>query len=192
MKWTNTQKEWGVITQIFHWGMLFIIIFQYSLAYTMTRLPNSDSKWALYGWHKQMGFTFFLLVFLRLWWRERNPIPQDSPKTPKWDHVVSKANIWILYTLMFIFPLSGFLMSILGGHPVNYFDLFVFPSLIEGPNLYASFFHSIHIGCAYLLVVFVGLHILGGLFHHFFWKDNVLRRMLPHTGNLVNNHLFKK
>lgn len=179
MKWKNTSSKWGITTQLFHWGMFLLIILQYSLAFTMTNIPDSDQKWALYGWHKQLGLTFFLLVFLRLWWREMNPVPQDSPKAPKWDHVVSKANIWILYALMFIFPLSGFLMSILGGHPVSYFNLFVIPAFMEGPNFYASSFHGIHIWSAYLLLVFVALHILGGLYHHFFLKDNVLLRMLP-------------
>ena len=70
-------------------------------------------------------------------------------------------------------------MSILGGHSVNYFDLFTIPAVMEGPNLYAQMFHTIHVWSTYLLLVFVALHILGGLTHHYFLKDDVLLRILP-------------
>ena len=180
MKWSNTSKEWGGITQIFHWGMLLLIMGQYTLAYTMIGLPASDLKWTFFAWHKQMGMTIFLLAFLRLWWRERNPIPHDSAKAPSWDPVLSRANIWILYALMFFFPLSGLLMTILGGYSISYFNLFTVPALMEGPNVYSEVFLRAHVWFSYALYVFVGLHILGGLYHHFILKDNILRRMLPH------------
>ncbi len=180
MPWKNTLKEWGGVTQLFHWGMFFLILGQYTLAYTMLDLPPSDKKWTLFGWHEQMGVTLFLLAFLRLWWRELNPVPRDSEKAPRWDALLSKANIWILYILLFSFPLTGFLMTVLGGHPVNYFGLFTIPALMEGPNIYSKVFLTAHIWISYSLYVFVGLHILGALYHQFIVKDDILVRMLPH------------
>lgn len=107
-----------------------------------------------------------------------NAIPNDSPKAPRWDHILSKLNIWSLYVLLFAFPLSGFFMSILGGYDVNYFNLFTIPALMKDP-LYGDTFLAIHIWISYILYAFVGLHIAGSLYHHFFLKDNVLLRMLP-------------
>src|SRR5205807_1886408 len=115
MKWSNTSNDWGSVTQLLHWGMLLLIILQYMLAYTMADMPPSDQKWTLYAWHKQMGLTLFLLAFLRFWWRQRNPIPKDSENAPTWDPALSKISIWVLYILMFSFPLTGLFMSILGG-----------------------------------------------------------------------------
>lgn len=179
MKWKNTNTNWGMTTQLFHWGMFLLIVIQYSIAYAMTNFPDSDQKWALYGWHKQLGLTLLILVFFRLWWREVSPVPKDSPKAPGWARVMSKINIWAMYGLLFIFPLSGLLMSILGGHSVNYFDLFTIPAFMEGPNIFASSSYSLHIWSAYLLLIFIALHILGGIYHHYFIKDDVLLRMLP-------------
>ena len=181
MKAANTLNAWGSVTQLFHWGMFLLILLQYTLAYTMLDLPPSDQKWALFDWHKQIGLTLLLLVFLRFWWRERHPIPKNSEKAPSWDHILSKANIWILYILMFSFPLTGFLMTVLGGYSVSYFGLFTIPAFMEGPNIYAQSFLIAHIWISYILYVFVGLHILGGLYHHFIVRDNILLRMLPHT-----------
>jgi cytochrome b561 len=178
MKWINTRKNWGLISQIFHWGMLLLIILQYTLAYTMVDMPASDQKWALFAWHKQIGVTLFLLVCLRLWWRTRNPIPEDSLSTPQWDHLLRKINIGILYFLLFAFPLSGLLMTVLGGHSVNYFGLFTIPPLPNVPQIISEIFLTIHIWISYLLYLFVGAHILGALYHHFIVRDNVLIRML--------------
>ncbi|HUX80607.1 MAG TPA: cytochrome b [Alphaproteobacteria bacterium] len=179
MKWSNTSTQWGAVTQLFHWGMLLLFIVQYTLAYAMVDMPDSDQKWALFAWHKQIGVTLLFLVFLRLWWRERNVIPKNSEKSPRWDHILSKSNIWILYILMFCFPLTGFLFSVLGGNSVSYFGLFTIPAFMKGPNSYAEAFLTAHIVISYALYVFVGLHILGGLYHYFIVKDKVLQSMLP-------------
>ena len=182
MQWTNTKTQWGGVAQLFHWGMFLLLIGQYSLAYTMTNMAASPTKFALYGWHKQIGVTLFLLVFIRLWWREHSKLPQNIDTAPRWTQVLSKLNIWILYFLLFAFPLSGLLMTILGGYPVNYFNLFTIPALMQGPNEAAKILLTLHISFSYALYVFVGLHVSGGLFHHFYLKDKVLRGMLPLKG----------
>lgn len=179
MEWSNTSERWGIATQLLHWGIFILILSQYALAYAMDDLPASDEKWALFTWHKQIGLTILLLVFFRLWWRLYNPIPRDSDKAPSWDRLLSKANIWILYILLFAFPITGLLLSVLGGHSVSYFGLFTIPAFMKGPNIYGQFFLTAHIWISYTLYFFVITHALGGLYHHFILKDNILRRMLP-------------
>lgn len=180
MKWKNTSKAWGGVTQLFHWGMLLILIAQYTVAYAMINLPEGSPQVpVLFTWHKQTGLTLFLLVFLRLWWRERNPVPADTKVSPPWDRLISKVNIFILYLIMFTLPFSGLLMSILGGHSVSYFGLFTISAVMEGPNFYAKTFNTGHIWLSLSLYIFVGFHILGALYHHFVLKDNVLLRILP-------------
>lgn len=179
MKWINTKTQWGWIAQIFHWGMFFLILGQLTLAWIMTELEGSPLKMSLYTWHKQIGLTLLFIVFLRLWWREVNLVPKKSKKAPQWSWFLSLANIWILYFIMFSLPLSGLLMSILGGHSVNYFDLFTISPLMEGPNVFAKFFHAAHHWIPYTLYLFVTLHILGAIFHHFIVKDDILIRILP-------------
>ncbi|MBY0500494.1 MAG: cytochrome b [Alphaproteobacteria bacterium] len=180
MQWFNTSKQWGIISQIFHWGMLLLFIMQYMLAYTMIDTPPSDQKWFLYAWHKQIGLTLFLLAYIRLWWRERNPKPRDPEKMPPWASLFSKINIAILYIIMFSLPITGFLMTVLGGYSINYFGLFTIPSFTDGPSVNSEIFIIAHIWISYLFYVFVGVHILGTLYHYFVLKDNALARMLPH------------
>ena len=72
-------------------------------------------------------------------------------------------------------------MTILAGYSVNYFNLFTIPALMQGPNEIAKILLHLHISFSYAFYGFVGAHILGGLFHHFYLKDNVLKGMLPHN-----------
>ena len=175
----NTLNKWGSISQIFHWGMFIILIGMYSVAYIMQDMAPSDQKWELYGLHKAIGTTMLVLVAARLWWRMSNPVPKDLSTVPKWQNSAAKANVYALYILLFAFPLSGLLMSLLGGHDVNYFGLFVIPALTEGRAAMGSFFYSSHTYISYILYAFVALHIGAGLYHHFILKDSILKRMLP-------------
>lgn len=175
----NTHHKWGGISQLFHWGMFVILVGLYTIAYIMQDLPNDETKWWLYGIHKEVGVTMLILVAARLWWREANPIPLDSTKAPHWQNLLGRANVIILYILLFTFPLSGLLMSLLGGHNVNYFGLFTIPALSEDSTPVGSLLHATHIYCSYLLIAFVAAHIAAGLYHHFILKDTILKRMLP-------------
>lgn len=80
---------------------------------------------------------------------------------------------------MFLMPLSGYVMSVSGGHDVSWFDLFKLPSLLgknEGLHELTEEFHEV---MAAVILVLVATHLLAALWHHFIVKDNVLRRMLP-------------
>ncbi|OHB44851.1 MAG: hypothetical protein A2178_01600 [Planctomycetes bacterium GWC2_49_10] len=80
---------------------------------------------------------------------------------------------------MFLMPVSGYVMSVSGGHDVGWFGLFKLPSLMgkdEGLHEFAEGFHGV---MAKLTMLLVSIHFLAALWHHFIVKDNILIRMLP-------------
>lgn len=79
---------------------------------------------------------------------------------------------------MFLMPISGVLMSILGGHEVNIFGLFTIPAAEEKNTSLAGFFYNLHGISAFSFVGLIALHIAAGLYHHFILKDNILKRMI--------------
>jgi cytochrome b561 len=76
-------------------------------------------------------------------------------------------------------PISGYLMSLPGGHAVKMFGLNM-PNIIEKNKTIGDITHEIHEIAPYVLLGFVVLHIAGALKHKFFEKpeNDVLNRMI--------------
>ena len=175
----TTVKTYGTVSKILHWLIGIAIIGMLIIGYTMTDMPNSPLKWKLFFWHKAMGFTILWLAAVRLWWRLKNPVPALPNSMPKWQVFLSDVTLWILYALMFIMPLSGLMLTIMGGYSVDYFGLFTIPAISKGETELSQIGLMIHTYGAYTIIGLIIFHILGGLYHHFIRKDNVLKRMLP-------------
>jgi cytochrome b561 len=75
-------------------------------------------------------------------------------------------------------PISGYLLSAAGGHPVTYFGLFtLIPGLPKNEALShgADWFH-VMVGQCYALIL---LHVAGTGWHVSIRRDGALERMLP-------------
>lgn len=172
----NTETHFGIVAIAFHWVMAIIIIGLLILGLYMTSLPDSDGKFAWYGIHKSFGLIILSLVALRLIWRYMNMQPAEIGT--RLEKILSKAAKVALYFFMITMPLSGWLMSSAGGHPVTFFNLFPIPALMEPNEFLAPIFSGAHTWMAYMLIGVIVLHMLGGYKHHFYDKDTVLKRMI--------------
>lgn len=173
----NTKNGYGWVSRTLHWVMGLAIIALVAVGLWMTGLPDGDDKWQVYGIHKAIGMIMLGFIVLRLYWRwvEKNP---ELPRSlPKWQVQLSKLTVFLLYLLMIIMPVSGYLMSTLGGYPIDIFGLVTLAPLAKGHPM-AKIAHSIHEWIGTAAGFLIGLHILGGLYHQFVRRDNVLKRML--------------
>lgn len=174
----NTNMAYGTVAKSFHWGIALLIITLVTVGLIMADMPASPLKWQLYNIHKATGIVVFGLACLRLIWRWMNPTPQVEVGVPilvKW---AANANIKFLYVLMFLYPLSGYLMSTFGGHPIDLYGLYVIQPLGQNPEIgkRAHFFHTFIL--EYLLIFSFGAHVMGALYHHFIRKDQTLRKII--------------
>jgi cytochrome b561 len=81
-------------------------------------------------------------------------------------------------------PLGGYLMSSFAGYPTSFFGLFTLPNLVETNEELAKTFNYFHTELfANIFLGLIAIHILGALVHHFIFKDNTLRRILPFIKN---------
>jgi cytochrome b561 len=173
----NTQYAYGWVAKSFHWIIALLLVGMFPLAYIMTSLGKSDFKFSLYDLHKATGLLIFCLVALRLSWRLVNVQPKLPPSVPTWQRRLSDATVATLYVCMFAMPMSGFLMSTLGGHDVSFYGLFQIPALAHDKSA-SGFFSNAHELISYLLIAAFSLHVIGALYHYYFLKDGVLNRML--------------
>jgi cytochrome b561 len=75
-------------------------------------------------------------------------------------------------------PLAGWVVLSAAGKPIPFFGLEL-PALVGQDKALASQVVELHETVGTLGYWLIGLHALAALAHHYLWKDNTLRRMLP-------------
>ena len=179
MSFRNTKHSWGSLSKALHWIIVLLIINQWIIAERADALPNGLAKLQVLAWHKSFGITILMLAAIRLIWRLLNPTPDLTTETKPWERVLAKLSHLLLYALIFAMPLTGWMMSSARNFPVSWFKLFQLPDLVApGEQTFHQMLDLHHL----LFKVLVGvalLHIAGALKHHFYDKNDVLKRMLP-------------
>lgn len=162
-----------------HWLVALLILAALPLGLYMTGLKLSPLKLQLYSYHKWLGVTVAWLVVLRLAWRLTHVAPPLPMSVPVWQQQAASALHHLLYALMLLLPVSGWLMSSAKGVQTVYFGLLPLPDLLAKDEWLGDLLALVHAGLAYTLAVLVGVHIAAALKHHFVDRDAVLARMLP-------------
>lgn len=178
MQLKNDTTRYGAVAQLFHWGIVALIVTQFVLANKADGLPLGPAKIATLATHKSVGMTIFGLAILRLIWRWFNPVP-SIPVGPRWQQLAAHVSHWLLYGLILVTPVIGWLMSSARNFPVSWFGLITLPDFVAPSTAAYEFFHETHEILAATLFVVAIVHAAAALKHHFFDRDNVLRRMLP-------------
>jgi cytochrome b561 len=179
MQIRNSGLRYGAIAQLLHWAVVLLIICQFVLALRADALPLGPAKISVLALHKSSGMTIFALAVARLLWRAFNPAPPLPSPTPRWQRFAAHLSHIVLYGLIMITPLLGWLMSSARNFPVSWFGVFTLPDLIEPSRARYDQLHEAHEIVAYTLLVVALLHAAAALKHHFIDGDDVLRRMLP-------------
>jgi cytochrome b561 len=176
---TPAPSRYGAVAQSLHWIIAALIVVQFTLAYTAADLPLGVHKLAVLARHKSFGMTVFMLAIVRVAWRAGHRPPELPADMTSVERALARGTHVALYVLIFVMPLTGWMMSSAKNYSVSWFDLFTWPNLI-GKNEHAfEILRTTHHTLGAILLGVAILHILAALKHHFWNKDDVLRRMLP-------------
>lgn len=176
----NTNKKYGVVSVIFHWGSAIYILLMLILGWVMTNMPAvgfDTTKIKLILLHKAFGILFLLIVSLRMLWRLGNKQPAFSKKTPSWQKIIAIANLILLYFFMFALPVSGWVLSSAYGLPISFFGLFTLPPVIAQNQFLGQRLITMHYWLGVMMVGFIFFHVLAALYHHFYLKDGALKKI---------------
>ena len=160
-----------------HWLMAVLILGLLVLGIVMHEMPLSPRKLELYAWHKWFGVTVFLLVWLRLAWRLRHRPPALAATLSSTWQGLAHAGHALLYALMVVIPLSGWLMSSAKGVQTVWFGVVPLPDLLGRDRELGDLLQQAHQVLNLLLMLTLAGHVLAALWHHFVLKDDTLRRM---------------
>ncbi len=183
MNVTGRPARYRGIAQLLHWTVAALIVVQYVLINLAEDNPSKMQQLALITRHKSFGMTVLMLAAVRLAWRLFNPPPELPSGMRPYERLIARLTHVAFYVLLFATPLAGWLMSSARGFTVSWFGLFSWPNLIAQDKGNFEMLKEVHEALAATLFFLAILHVAAALKHHFWDKDDVLRRMLPFGGS---------
>ena len=169
--------RYGSTAVAFHWAVAALVVFQGTLGLLFDDIPKELRAFWI-NVHGCVGLVFFALVIARLGWRTMHKPPDLPPDIGEFDRRTSLAAHHLLYVLMVLIPIFGFVAYVWHGRAFDY----GFAKLNFGVASNPDVFHpaeEIHQVLAYCLFGLAALHAAAALYHHFIRRDGVLLRMLP-------------
>jgi cytochrome b561 len=178
MQLKNSTSHFGIIAIVLHWLMALSVFFLFSLGWWMTGLDYYDS-WYKIGpwWHKSMGVILFGLLILRFFWRLFTPPPQPLTHHKAWEIKVAHWVHLLLYLLLLMTMLNGYLISTADNRPIEVFGWFSIPATITSIPNQADVAGWVHLILASFLLGLALLHAAAALKHHYIDRDNSLKRI---------------
>jgi cytochrome b561 len=170
-------KTYSVPARVLHWLAAITIVIAFFIGLAMLRIASGPTQDSLFFWHESLGTTVLALTVLRLLWRVWRPPPPLPSTVPDWIRAYAPASHRLLYALMLLQPIIGWLGASAFGAVVNVFGLFDLPVLLHQDKGLAALLFLIHKIGAFMLATLVTLHVGGALFHLVVRRDGVFRRM---------------
>lgn len=174
----NSHARYNATAISLHWLIALGVTAAAGLGLYMHELPLSPHKLRLYSYHKWIGISILALMGLRLVWRMRHAPPPPAPMPP-WQQAMAQAVHKLLYLLLLLVPLSGWLMSSALGFQVVWFGVLPLPDLVGKDRLLGEMLVELHRNFNWMLLTLVTLHVVAALKHQFVDHDGLLQRMLP-------------
>lgn len=179
MNWRNSTDRYGSLSIGLHWLMLLLFVGVYACIELRGFFPKgSDPREALKTWHFMLGLSVLVLALLRLLVHLTTVAPRIKPDPPRWQKLSARLMHLALYALMIGMPIAGWLLLSAAGKPIPFFGLQL-PALIAESKGTASLIKEVHETGGTVGYFLIALHAAAALFHHYFVRDNTLRRMLP-------------
>ena len=173
----NTALRYTGTAVALHWLVAALIFAGFPLGVYMVDLPLSPDKLKLYSYHKWIGVTVFLFAAVRLSWRLFHTPPPLPAQIAGWQRHASAITHGLLYALILLIPLSGWLMSSAKGFPTVWFGVLPLPDLLEKNRELGDLLAGVHKALNFTLLALVVVHIGAALKHHFVERQPFMQRM---------------
>jgi cytochrome b561 len=177
---TSRPSRYTGTAKALHWLIVALLAGQYVVGYLMPRIGRDTQPGTLINLHLSLGVLIVVVALIRLAWRVTHGEPAPVAGVPPWQTLSARVVHWLLYVLLFVVPVLGWLNASWRGFPVTVFGLFEMPKLlaIRAPGW--AWTGDIHVLLAwYVMLALIGLHVAAALYHYFVRRDGVLQRMLP-------------
>ncbi len=166
--------NYDLTTIVLHWSVAIITLLLWFIGQTADLISNKPINNGIWSIHVLMGFVLTLLLVWRiLWriWRGRRLPPANTGIIQAFAKLIH----FSLYGLLGTVVLLGVVNAFVRGYSL--FWLFDLPQV--GDRTLRKPITEWHGLIANILLGVVFIHAGAALLHHYLWRDNILRRMLP-------------
>lgn len=173
-------RGYGTTTRLLHWLTVLLVFSTIPVGATMVQEGLARSiQDPLYIYHKNVGVLILLVVLARLAVRVASPPPPLPDFLPRWQKRVAATNHALLYLLLVVMAVSGYVRVRAGGFPVETLDALGLPPLVPRSKPLEETAQAVHATTRFLLVAFILLHVGAAMQHALVHRDGVFRRMWP-------------
>ena len=163
-----------------HWVIVALLIVQFVLAWAMPDIKRDTKPDTLINLHLSFGALIIAVAIARLGWRLIQGEPEPAAGLTSRERLVSYVVHWLLYLLLLVGPILGWINASWRGFPVVVLCLFELPKLMATLAPGFGWTGDVHgLLTNYAMLALVGLHGAAALYHYFIRRDGVLQRMLP-------------
>lgn len=161
-----------------HWLTLVLIIVSYVAMEAHEGYPRGSAERAFaLSIHYQTGLTVLVLTMARIALRLATyPAPPIVPAPPLWQERVSRVAHFALYALLIVQPFLGWAAVNADGETARFLGI-ALPALVEPGKILSGQLEEVHEIAGNALYILVFVHAAAALAHHFYWRDNTLKRM---------------
>lgn len=165
------------VAQALHWLTVAAFCFLLPFVWVAENFPPGPVRVFWYMAHESMGISVFLLVLIRLTWRWRHRAPAYPQGTGKLTAVLAGINHGLLYAVLLVMPVTGYLMAG-NGQDVPFFRLIELPGFPHDEPL-GMLANKVHVWSQFAVYGLIVLHVAATVWHVAVRRDGMLDRMLP-------------
>ena len=179
MLMTNSRLRFGLFSKLLHWTLALLMLGLIGLGWYMVGLTYYD-KWynASLHYHKSLGLLALALAVVKLGWQVYTPAPRPLATLQPWEKTAAKLMHYLLWGMLLLIPVTGYLISTSAGKPIQLFNWFAIPAIVDVGEALRELAIDIHFYLAYATLLLVIGHAGAALKHHFINRDETLQRML--------------
>lgn len=168
------QIRYSRVARLLHWGVGLLILANLAGGF----LHDANPQFIM-PLHKATGILILALTVIRILWRLTHPAPALPAAMPMWERATASFTHALMYALMVLIPLSGWVLASAGDRPLSFYGLFdVMKFSVEKSEAFKHVMEERHEQLSFALIALLVLHTVAALRHHFLLKDGLLARML--------------
>jgi cytochrome b561 len=180
LPWRNTGTTFGLVSRGAHWATATLVLCLIPIGLFMQILPAVSPDRAVFlAVHETLGVTVLVLVLVRIAWLARSAPPPLSPSLRPLERRLAHAVHPALYALIILLPVTGLLVTVFGGVPLELYGWAVPLPAVPASTGATPWTIPHNQVLPFLFYAVIAMHLGAVLKHHFIARRTQdIRRMV--------------